>query len=53
MVYGRLGGLTGPIAMSDLTAEQGFVIYNTDTSDGSNLGTSVSAAGDANGDGHR
>ena len=34
-----------------LTAEQGFVIYNTDTSDNSQLGFSVSAAGDINGDG--
>ena len=51
VVYGRLGGLAGPIAISDLTAEQGFVIYNTDTSDNSYLGFSVSAAGDVNGDG--
>ena len=51
VVYGRLGGLAGPIAISDLTAEQGFVIYNMDTSDNSQLGISVSAAGDINGDG--
>ena len=51
VVYGRLGGLAGPISMSSLTAEQGFVIYNTDTSDRSRLGISVSAAGDINADG--
>ena len=51
VVYGRLGGLAGPIAISDLTAEQGFVIYNRDTSDDSVLGSSVSAAGDINADG--
>ena len=51
VVYGKLGGLAGPIAVSDLTAEQGFVIYDTDTSDNSRLGISVSAAGDVNGDG--
>ena len=51
VVYGKLGGLAGLISVSSLTAEQGFVIYNTDTNDNSNLGISVSAAGDVNSDG--
>ncbi|WMS44552.1 hypothetical protein RDV64_09275 [Acuticoccus sp. MNP-M23] len=48
VVYGQSGGL-GTIDLSALTAAQGFIIQG-DTS-GDYAGTSVSAAGDVNGDG--
>ena len=49
VVYGQSGGLTGPIAGSELTAEQGFVILGAGRV--SVLGARVSVIGDINGDG--
>ena len=49
VVYGQSGGLTGPIAVSALTAEQGFVILGPGAFNF--LGNRVSGIGDINGDG--
>ena len=51
VVYGIPTGRTGPIDLSTLQAEQGFVIYHSADMDNSGLGVSVSAAGDFDGDG--
>ena len=50
VVYGKAGRLYGPIDISALSAEQGFVIYDKGATSAS-LGFSVSGIGDINGDG--
>ena len=49
VVYGKSGGFTSTTALSSLDGTTGFVLTGIDPLDGS--GTSVSSAGDVNGDG--
>ncbi len=48
VIFGKAGGF-GPINVDELTPTEGFTIYGADQDDKS--GSSVSAAGDVNGDG--
>ncbi len=49
VVYGRAGGVAGPVNLNWLADEQGFRILGAESGD--RTGESVSAAGDVNGDG--
>jgi Ca2+-binding RTX toxin-like protein len=49
LIYGQAGAARGPIDLSNLAASDGFIIIGAQL--GGQLGTSVSSAGDLNGDG--
>lgn len=49
VVFGKLGGIGPNLRVADLNGNNGFMIRGADTH--SNAGTSVSGAGDVNGDG--
>jgi hypothetical protein len=49
IIYGKAGGYAAPIDLANLSSIQGFSIYGNKAYN--HIGTSVSAAGDINGDG--